>query len=702
MIIPSSGEGARSLFRPDEPVVQSHPLLPAARRSQVRMPLFGDSEFMDFNGVVRRPANRNRSWWKIRLVGVLADEPWNLLAREMIITLANPGHEALQAAGLHLGFDPWDIGSINLEISCLRGVITWAREDGLPEDPSRWNEADLRRRIKALKRGVKPRTLTRHVSFVQRMAALSPALSCGWPAVNPWPGKPPGQVAKDVRDGTLSTKAIPPDMWFALVRAAWTYIHVFAPDIFRALDMLKELRRAARLSADVRDKDGELDAWLADPANKVPCHHDPHTAEGQPPKVYWVMLTLLLGMKEKQASSVFGTYCAAGRRRREKVQRAVAEGRYAFGLPVELAQVTRPDGSRGPWHPGFDLYELSRLPTILRDAAFVLVAALSMMRSSELQEIVRGSVVEHYNAPAVASTLVKGRPGRPRKHWWISEPVAEAIAVAEAVSPHPVRVFAPLTPKAVNEELDGGAMVDSFIAFVNAGLPWSGLAAIPDGKARPHMFRRTMAMLTDQFAGSEIALGMQLKHIATRALANRATRGYAAPDSSWAKHLQDAVHAARFRRLKDLYGAHSQGQEIGFGPGAERLKGVFEQIAATARARHGDARVEDDLLRKARITIRFGALNNCLFDERNPTGAVCLENAIIPEGHIGPLEDRCRPDRCPNSMIGTEHAPFYDAHHRTQLKLLKTPGLPACRKALIAREAERAEAVLDKIRGTST
>src|SRR4051794_35682416 len=42
---------------------------------------------------------------------------------------------------------------------------------------------------------------------------------------------------------------------------------------------------------------------------------------------------------------------------------------------------------------------------------------------------------------------------------------------------------------------------------------------------------RTMAMLTDQFAGSEIALGIQLKHIATRALANAATRGYAAGDT---------------------------------------------------------------------------------------------------------------------------------------------------------------------------
>ncbi|MFD9418773.1 hypothetical protein ACFWC9_29250 [Streptomyces goshikiensis] len=152
--------------------------------------------------------------------------------------------------------------------------------------------------------------------------------------------------------------------------------------------------------------------------------------------------------------------------------------------------------------------------------------------------------------------------------------------------------------------------------------------------------------------------------------------------------------------MKDLYDVHGRGETIGFGPGADRLKAVFDQITATARARHGDARVEADLLSKARITIRFGTLNNCLFDERNPAGAVCLENAIVPDGHTGPLEDRCRPDRCPNSMIGIEHAQIHEAHHRTQLALLQTPGLPACRKALITREAERAEAVLNKIRGT--
>jgi hypothetical protein len=62
-----------------------------------------------------------------------------------------------------------------------------------------------------------------------------------------------------------------------------------------------------------------------------------------------------------------------------------------------------------------------------------------------------------------------------------------------------------------------------------------------------------MAMLTDQFPGSEIALGIQLKHIASRALANRSTQGYANADSSWAAHLESAIDAARFQRLEDLY-----------------------------------------------------------------------------------------------------------------------------------------------------
>ncbi|MFF1419547.1 hypothetical protein [Streptomyces sp. NPDC058280] len=131
----------------------------------------------------------------------------------------------------------------------------------------------------------------------------------------------------------------------------------------------------------------------------------------------------------------------------------------------------------------------------------------------------------------------------------------------------------------------------------------------------------------------------------------RPTRSYAVSDTEWAKYLEDALDNVQFLKIKDLYERHSSGEEIGFGPGAERVKDAFDQIGATVKARNGDARTADTLLRTTRIHIRFGMLNNCTADQTNPVGAVCLENVIIPEGHIGPLDERCRPDRCANSMI---------------------------------------------------
>ncbi|MGW2081178.1 hypothetical protein ACWCOW_30310 [Streptomyces sp. NPDC001939] len=59
-------------------------------------------------------------------------------------------------------------------------------------------------------------------------------------------------------------------------------------------------------------------------------------------------------------------------------------------------------------------------------------------------------------------------------------------------------------------------------------------------------------------------------------------------------------------------------------------------LGATVTAQGGDATVEHALLKQARISIRFGTLNNCLFDEANPSGTVCLENTMIPPGHSGP------------------------------------------------------------------
>ena len=96
------------------------------------------------------------------------------------------------------------------------------------------------------------------------------------------------------------------------------------------------------------------------------------------------------------------------------------------------------------------------------------------------------------------------------------------------------------------------------------------------------------------------------------------------------------------------------------------------------------------------ISIRFGVLNHCVMDENNPAGAACLEHAVVPEGHKGPLHDRCRPDRCANSVIGPEHVPIWVSERRTLLTLIDTPGLSSCRKEALQRELSTVEAILDK------
>ena len=123
---------------------------------------------------------------------------------------------------------------------------------------------------------------------------------------------------------------------------------------------------------------------------------------------------------------------------------------------------------------------------------------------------------------------------------------------------------------------------------------------------------------------------------------------------------------------------------------------TFNDIQHTAQPRGGDATVERALLRKARISIRFGVLNHCVMDENNPVGAACLEHAVVPEGHKGPLHDRCRPDRCANSVIGPEHSPIWVSERRTLLTLIDTPALSTCRKEALQRELSTVEAILDK------
>ncbi|MGW1619150.1 hypothetical protein [Streptomyces sp. NPDC002172] len=229
---------------------------------------------------------------------------------------------------------------------------------------------------------------------------------------------------------------------------------------------------------------------------------------------------------------------AAGRRRRAWVPAAVAAGRYqvlagqarSLDLPRptgHFAHVSKADGTRGPWRSQLTDRELAGELRTLQGAVYCFVAALSMMRDSEIQEIGPGAVTVHYGSPAVRSHKRKNEPAPIEEKWRITDPVARALTVLERLSPHPTHLFTtPAHPGMADGSVPGrrgvraAALIDTFIAHVNAHHTHTGRQPIPEARVRPHQIRKTMPVVCAQEPDGEIALGIQLKHAARRILAN--------------------------------------------------------------------------------------------------------------------------------------------------------------------------------------
>lgn len=452
-------------------------------------------------------------------------------------------------------------------------------------------------------------------------------------------------------------------------------------------------RSAAVIDADLR-------RWLADPASRIPVRGRDHR-NGAAGTVLWATLARLIDRGHRGGDIFGGT---AGQHRRALVTAAAAaagrvhiadgEADPALGRLdcAGFAIVTRADGSTGPWLERLGPDQLGHELRMLRAAIYIFVAALSMMRDSEIQEIQRDAVTTHYGSPAVTSHKTKLDPARPQLRWWITEPVAQAIAVAERLSAHPTHIFATLRPPAANPagRIRNGRRgiaarqdIDLFIAHINAASHRLGLQPIPAGRVRPHMFRRTMSIITGQEPDSEIALGLQLKHAARRALANAATPGYAAADTAWAQELGSQLELAAARRLADLLHARRDGHAVAVGPGAARLHTGLDKVneslasAPAVHAQPADQRTEITLLRDEFADLHFGTINHCLWD---PAQAEC-QNAL-PPGQRGqsPLIGACHPARCRNSAVTATHAPAWLAEEADLTAMLRQTRLAPPRK----------------------
>jgi hypothetical protein len=77
-------------------------------------------------------------------------------------------------------------------------------------------------------------------------------------------------------------------------------------------------------------------------------------------------------------------------------------------------------------------------------------------------------------------------------------------------------------------------------------------------------------------------------------------------------------------------------------------------------------------------------------------GAKCLEDAIPPAGHRGPLLDRCQPGRCANSIIAPDHLPIWSAERSSLHRLLDSGSVAPNHRRRIEAELTEVDRVLKR------
>lgn len=648
-------------FRDDEPVLQNIPLIVAAP-----VPTFGERNLWALDALGWNP---NSGPGMNRIHFARLDPQWNYIARIVAMAMLNPTHHALRDAGIFRTSTPYKPKTVRMMIDALSALALWAEGTGRTSALAGWRQKDFDEYVMWIKENRRPSAVRLAVDTIRVLHRYSTLLPDRGLTFDPWEGRPGVQVAQ-LKPAGIATPAIPPEVWWPLIRACWQYIDVFSADLFAAQDLWTALKsRAGRITQ--QETDEALQGWIVDQDSFVPVHVASYAAYTAG-EIHWALLSRLI--TGGRSDSIFANLKSRGYDRRATILNAVGQGlpRRSGGLDVPISSVEFPDGAQRPWIAGLDPTVVTRELKILRNACYIFCAALTMMRDSELQSIKPGALTTFYGAPAVRSALHKHAAHGTERHWWITEPVAKAITVAERLTIHHDRLFGSMRKSEVRElrGFDQHDEVSKFIRQINQRCTETGLQPIPEHRLAPHMFRRTMSIITAQQPDGEIALGITLKHSATRALANAATSGYAADTAEWAKEFEHELQESVAAGLVAQWAQRDAGYAVARGPGAHEFVRGFDAVSdrLDTGVRIGDQRMLRDFLRDEFSQLRLGTLNHCLGD---PSKAACLAEQPDSVKRHGVIPSMCQPATCRNSVITEEHMPIWLAEEHDLMGKLR-------------------------------
>lgn len=694
------------IFDDHEPVIQGQYL-----ETDHPVPSFGDTGQWDLRALGWSP-NTGRQTHAVNFddyTGI-----WNLRAREMSMAMLNPTHSSIRSAGLFRTNVPSHPKTVRMKIDALRRFVNWLASTTHGSDLQALQQHDFDDFLTHLKESTSPSTTRMCIGAIRELHECSPFLTEGGMSFRPWGDTSTITVSGQKNRGELTTPVIPSEVWWPLLRACWQYISVFSPDLFaarREWASLQAKKPLPRITAD--EIDTLLEQWLAAPHAHVPAHRLTYGRfkEGE---IHWTLLSWLItqGRSPSALSDARLPHIAS---RRQRILEALENGSAIIapgGLATPITRVERADGTTGPWIDGLDPATLRAQTKILRNACYVFCAALSMMRDSELQSIRRGSLTTYYGAQAIKSELRKKQRGNPQHNWWIIEPVAQAIAVAEQLTTTE-SVFG---SSRKNHDVETKRMrgfdqhdeLRKFISQLNDLGEEAGLEPIPDFHLAPHMFRRTMAIITAQQPDGEIALGLQLKHAARRAVANSTTGGYAGETPDWAKEFEHELQESVAAKLVGIWSGTGQDKTIALGGGAPRLKQRMASVKAaydattstttTFTAKVGDERLLRSLLRDEFSTFRWGTLNHCLGIAEQ---AACLEGVPANIAAQGMIPNRCHPASCRNSFVTEQHLPIWIAEEQDLMSKLRDRKMAAHNREQLESELATVQKITRKVPGDS-
>lgn len=649
---------------------------------------------------VRRPMFEDDLWDLAQVVGLpmslalqhrrfdftpIANARWRLVAKELIVALLAPGHEAVSAlprayrATHHVSTCHGRLAELIRFLKWLTATGVYSLEELHSDDCDAYL---AHRRYHRDQDGV---VVGERGSGTRRLAALIVTDLLNYrelftadqvPAdLRLWGGAAPSAIAEDTRVGQNKTLPVSDEVLQPMLAAALHLVNVIGPhvvDLTRLVSIANQWSaRADGLKTSTRVPLAEMTRLLAEyeqTRRPLPLLHEHHVQDrieaGWSP--HDPLTPIAFGILARQAGlrQFYSVWLPELRVPVEATLKVVGAAK-PFGW--DAAGVERADGQGVvAWTLPLHKEQAIALVDTVRTASILVLAAITGMRASELMELQTGCCrpPERHGPGLVRyrliSKLIKGQPlGGTRDEWVVIEAAYQAAALAEQLHDNPTE-GAPLLGR-----FHFNSRYQWFRQWVNGPAGQRlGLAAIPEGRLNLRMLRRRLAIELAYRPGGLLATKIHLRHVSAAT-----TEGYASrPGGAQAKLLAEVSDHEQQRNL-ELVWAELRNYQAGImpaGPGAKELTEFFAHIDSELSTADTDApkvlrndREILNLLTKRARTLHLGVANWCWFTD--PSRALCLRLAGTPHATT-PLTGMCDSARCPQATHHIGHRAVWAEH----------------------------------------